>query len=150
MNGNQQKLQAALTAGLIARGYDNAELTIIPNAQAQAVAVGNWRINPASVCVQVVPASVNGKTFPIIELRASGIPALPEISTYNESGNRSGAFVDPSEYASITDWHQLTTSFDNALFGDLHMGKVRKPRTASASVPAFPSALAQASALRRI
>lgn len=138
MNVSQKSLLSTLVAAMALRGFDKAEYALIDNASVQDVAVGNWRVNANSVCIQWTPESVNGKTFPIIELRPSGIPAMPEVSTYNESGNKHGAFISTDDYGKVADWHDLHTSFDNALFGDLHVGKTRKARSSSPSVARLP------------
>jgi len=138
MNVSQKSLLSTLVAAMALRGFDKAEYATIDNASVQDAAVGNWRVNANSVCVQWTPESVNGKIFPLIELRPSGIPAMPEISSYDESGNKRGDFLSTDDYGKVTDWHDLHTSFDNALFGDLHVGKTRKARSSSPSVARLP------------
>lgn len=137
MNNSQRNAQVSLVAGMKARGFDNVEYAVIDNSNAQDVAVGNWKINPNSICIQWLPETVADRVFPIIELRPSGIPALPEISTYNESGNRAGDYLPVSEYASVTadSVKRLVTSHDAALFGDFHFLKTRKAITARVPAP---------------
>jgi hypothetical protein len=135
MNTNQTRTVQALTAALVLRGFADVTLEHVSNETAQVNAPSYYRIKADSVCLSVLNT---GKTFPIIEIRSSGLPALPEISTYDERGNKTGAFIDPENYSKVADWHELTTSFDNALFGDLHIGKVRKSRSGG---NVFPKAL---------
>ena len=132
MNTNQTRTMQALTAALVLRGFADVTLQQVSNEIAQANAPAYYRIKADSACFSVINT---GKTFPVIEIRSSGLPALPEVSTYDERGNKTGAFVDPENYSRVSDWHELTTSFDNAVFADLHVGKVRKSRSGGNVLP---------------
>ena len=86
--------------------------TQVPNADAQRDAVSNWKINPASVCFRLI--GTNGEPLPnspVIECKRTGRFALPSIRSYRE-GNVPNTLVYPGQ-----------TSFDAALFADMHVLK---------------------------